>query len=33
MAGAAFVILPLLIVYLVAQRYFIEGVARTGIRG
>jgi multiple sugar transport system permease protein len=33
MAGAAFVILPTLAVYLVAQRYFIEGVARTGIRG
>lgn len=33
MAGAAFVILPTLVVYLVAQRYFIEGVARTGIRG
>jgi multiple sugar transport system permease protein len=33
MAGAAFVILPLLVVYLIAQRYFIEGVARTGIRG
>lgn len=33
MAGAAFVILPLLVVYLVAQRYFIEGIARTGIRG
>jgi multiple sugar transport system permease protein len=33
MAGAAFVILPTLIVYLIAQRYFIEGVARTGIRG
>jgi len=33
MAGAAFVILPTLAVYLIAQRYFIEGVARTGIRG
>jgi multiple sugar transport system permease protein len=33
MAGAAFVILPTLFVYLIAQRYFIEGVARTGIRG
>jgi multiple sugar transport system permease protein len=33
MAGAAFVILPTLLIYLVAQRYFIEGVARTGIRG
>lgn len=33
MAGASFVILPTLVVYLVAQRYFIEGVARTGIRG
>jgi multiple sugar transport system permease protein len=33
MAGAAFVILPTIVVYLLAQRYFIEGVARTGIRG
>ncbi len=33
MAGAAFVILPILAVYLFAQRYFIEGIARTGIRG
>src|SRR5207245_11735850 len=33
MAGAAFVILPTLVIYLIAQRYFIEGVARTGIRG
>lgn len=33
MAGASFVILPVLAVYLVAQRYFIEGIARTGIRG
>lgn len=33
MAGAAFVILPILVVYFFAQRYFIEGVARTGIRG
>jgi multiple sugar transport system permease protein len=33
MAGAAFVILPTIVVYLIAQRYFIEGVARTGIRG
>lgn len=33
MAGASFVILPIVAVYLVAQRYFIEGVARTGIRG
>jgi multiple sugar transport system permease protein len=33
MAGAAFVILPTLVVYLIAQRYFLEGVARTGIRG
>jgi multiple sugar transport system permease protein len=33
MAGASFVILPTLVVYLVAQRYFIEGFARTGIRG
>ncbi len=33
MAGASFVILPMVAVYLVAQKYFIEGIARTGIRG
>lgn len=33
MAGAAFVILPMVVVYLAAQKYFIEGIARTGIRG
>lgn len=33
MAAASFVILPMVAVYLVAQRYFIEGVARSGIRG
>lgn len=33
MAGASFVILPIVGVYLAAQKYFIEGIARTGIRG
>ena len=33
MAGASFVILPMVAIYLVAQKYFIEGIARTGIRG
>ena len=33
MAAASFVILPIVGVYLVAQKYFIEGVARSGIRG
>lgn len=33
MAAASFAILPMVAVYLVAQRYFIEGVARSGIRG
>ena len=32
MAGASFAILPMVAVFLVAQKYFIEGVARTGIR-
>ena len=33
MAGASFAILPMVVVFLLAQKYFIEGVARTGIRG
>ena len=33
MAGASSALLPILIVYLLAQRYFIEGVAMTGIKG
>lgn len=33
MAAASFTILPMVAVYLLAQRSFIEGVARSGIRG
>jgi multiple sugar transport system permease protein len=33
MAGAVLTILPLLILYLFTQRYFVEGVERTGIAG
>ena len=32
MAGACVVVLPLLIVFLVFQRHFIEGIATTGIK-
>jgi multiple sugar transport system permease protein len=33
MAAATFVIAPVVVVFLFAQRYLIQGVARTGIRG
>lgn len=33
MAAAAFVVAPVVVLYLVAQRYLVQGVARTGIRG
>lgn len=33
MAGASFVIIPVLIVYLFAQRYFVEGIAAGGLKG
>lgn len=33
MAGASFVILPVLVVYLFAQRFFVEGIALGGIKG
>lgn len=33
MAGASFVVLPVLIVYLVAQKYFVEGIAAGGLKG
>jgi multiple sugar transport system permease protein len=33
MAAATFTIAPMLVIFLFAQRYFIEGVARAGIRG
>ncbi|MGH2353449.1 MAG: carbohydrate ABC transporter permease [Chloroflexota bacterium] len=33
MAASTLVILPTVALYLVAQRYFVEGIARTGLRG
>lgn len=33
MAGAALSVLPVLLVYLVAQRYIVEGIALTGQGG
>jgi multiple sugar transport system permease protein len=33
MAGAMIVILPIMILYIFAQRYFIEGIARSGVKG
>lgn len=33
MAGSMVLILPILIVYIFAQRYFIEGLSRSGIKG
>jgi multiple sugar transport system permease protein len=33
MAGVVITILPMLILYLIAQRHFIESVERTGIAG
>lgn len=33
MAGASFVILPVLIVYVFAQRYFVDGIAAGGLKG
>ena len=33
MAAAAFVVAPIVLLYLVGQRYLVQGVARTGIRG
>ncbi|MFO7882012.1 MAG: carbohydrate ABC transporter permease [Kosmotogaceae bacterium] len=33
MAGACIVITPLIIVFLVAQKYFIKGIALTGLKG
>lgn len=33
MAGASFVVIPVLIVYLFAQRYFVEGIALGGLKG
>lgn len=33
MAASAFVVAPVVLIYLVGQRYLVQGVARTGIRG
>jgi multiple sugar transport system permease protein len=33
MAGAMIVILPVMVMYVFAQRYFIEGLSRTGLKG
>ena len=33
MAGATLAIVPVLLLFVFTQRYFIEGVARAGIRG
>jgi multiple sugar transport system permease protein len=33
MAASTFVIAPIVVLYLVAQRYLVQGIARTGIRG
>jgi len=33
MAGAALASIPVLILYLVSQRYIIEGVSRSGLKG
>jgi multiple sugar transport system permease protein len=33
MAGASFVVIPVLIVYLIAQRYFVDGIALGGLKG
>jgi multiple sugar transport system permease protein len=33
MAGAALAIMPTVLVFIVAQRYFVEGVATTGLKG
>jgi multiple sugar transport system permease protein len=33
MAGTVFVLMPVIIVFIFAQRYIIEGVAHTGLKG
>ena len=33
MAAATFVVAPIVVLFLVAQRYLVQGIARTGIRG
>ena len=33
MAATTLVIVPTVVVFLVAQKYFVEGIARTGLKG
>jgi multiple sugar transport system permease protein len=33
MAGAVISIIPILILYVVAQRYFVQGVVMSGLKG
>ena len=33
MAASTFVIVPTAVIYLIAQRYFVEGITRTGLKG
>ena len=33
MAASTFVVAPIVLLFLVAQRYLVQGIARTGIRG
>ncbi|NMA66024.1 MAG: carbohydrate ABC transporter permease [Clostridiaceae bacterium] len=33
MAGASMAIIPVIIVYLIAQKYFVDGIATTGLKG
>ena len=33
MAASTLVIMPTVVVFLVAQKYFVEGIARTGLKG
>jgi multiple sugar transport system permease protein len=33
MAGATMAVVPLLIVFLALQRYFVRGIALTGVKG
>jgi multiple sugar transport system permease protein len=33
MAGSMMAVLPVVVLFLVAQRQFIQGIARSGIRG
>ncbi len=33
MAASAFTILPIIVIYFIAQRQFIEGIASSGLKG